>query len=185
MRIERLAFLTLLLAGVAGSAAGQDSSGPAGRRDELRKLIQERFTERAREELRLTDEQTSRLRETNRKFGEKRRDLEARRSAVREAMSNQLRPGVAANRDSLSKLTDAASEIRVQYAQTFRDEMRETSKYLDPVQRAQLLTMRERLLKRVREIRSERGGREGHGEGRGYYRRRTPNDGDSGGQHMR
>jgi uncharacterized protein (UPF0305 family) len=101
-----------------------------------------------------------------------------------DAMSNQLRPGVAANRDSLAKLTDAASDIRVQYAQTFRDEMRETSRYLDPVQRAQLLTMRERLLRRVREIRGERGGREGHGDGRGYYRRRTPG-GDSAGEHMR
>ena len=49
--------------------------------------------------------------------------------------------------------------------QSFRDELRETSKYLDPVQRAQLLTMRERLMRRVREVRSERGRREGTGEG--------------------
>jgi len=184
MRIERLPIVALLLALGAAPVLAQDSAGPGGRRDQLRRLIQERFAERAKEELHLTDEQAGKLRETNRKFGDKRRELEARQAAIRDAMSNQLRPGVAANRDSLAKLTDAASDIRVQYAQTFRDEMRETSKYLDPVQRAQLLTMRERLLRRVREIRGERGGREGHGDGRGYYRRRTP-DGDSAGDHMR
>jgi hypothetical protein len=59
--------------------------------------------------------------------------------------------------------------------------MRETSKYLDPVQRAQLMTMRERLMRRVREVRSERGHRDGAGEGY-RYRRRTP-DHDSTGAH--
>jgi hypothetical protein len=183
MRIAMLQSAALVLTLTAAPAAGQDSTGPAGRRDRLRQLIEERFTERAREELKLTDEQTSKLRETNRKFGGKRRELEARQMAIRDAMSDQLRPGVAANRDSLSKLTDAVTEIRVQYAQTFRDELRETSRYLDPVQRAQLLTMRERLLKRVREIRSERGRREGYGEGY-RYRRRTPGS-DTAADHMR
>ena len=182
MRIAMLPIVGLLLAAAASPAAGQDSTGPAGHRDQLRQLIEQRFTERAQQELKLSDEQTSKLRETNRKFGGKRRELEARRMAIRDAMSDQLRPGVAANRDSLSKLTDAAAEIRVQYAQSFRDELRETSKYLDPVQRAQLLTMRERLMRRVREVRSERGRREGTGEGYGY-RRRAP-DHDSAAAHM-
>jgi hypothetical protein len=73
------------------------------------------------------------------------------------------------------------ADIRVQYAQSFRDELRETSKYLDPVQRARLVTMRERLMRRVREVRSERGHRDGAGEGY-RYRRRTP-DHDSAGAH--
>jgi hypothetical protein len=182
MRIPRLPIGALLLVATVSPLVGQDSTGPAARRDQLRQLIERRFTERAQEELRLTDEQASKLRETNRKFGGKRRELEARQMAIRNAMSDQLRPGVAANRDSLSKLTDAATEIRVQYAQTFREELRETSKYLDPVQRAQLLTMRERLLRRIREVRSERG-RHDEGGGEGYrYRRRTP-ERDSVGAH--
>ncbi len=181
MRIATLPIVSLLLAAAASPAAGQDSTGPAGRRDQLRQMIEQRFTERAREELKLTDEQTTKLRETNRKFGEKRRELESRQLAIRTAMSDQLRPGVAANRDSLSKLTDAMADIRVQYAQNFRDELRETSKYLDPVQRAQLLTMRERLMRRVREVRSERGRRDGTGE-EYRYRRRTSNH-DSAGAH--
>ena len=79
-----------------------------------------------------------------------------------------MQPGIAANRDSVSKLTDAAAEIRVQYAQSFREELRETSKFLDPVQRARLFTMRERLLQKVREIRSERWHHDDH-----KFRRRT------------
>jgi hypothetical protein len=174
MRIARLPLVALLLVATGSPVVGQDSTDPAARRDQLRQLIEQRFTERAQQELKLTEEQTSKLRETNRKFGGKRRELEARQMAIRNAMSDQLRPGVAANRDSLSRLTDAAAEIRVQYAQTFREELRETSKYLDPVQRAQLLTMRERLLRRIREVRSGRGRHEDGGREGYRYRRRTP-----------
>jgi len=46
----------------------------------------------------------------------------------------------------------------VAYAQSFRDEMREHSKYLSPVQRAQLYVMRERLIQRVQEVREQREG---------------------------
>jgi len=169
--MNRLSIVALLVAVATAPASGQGSAAPTQRRDQLRQLIEERFTERAKEQLGLTDDQTTKLRETSRKFGGQRRELEARGMAVRDALSRQLRPGIAANRDSVSKLTDAAAEIRVQYAQTFREELRETSKFLDPVQRAQLYTMRERLLRRAREIRGERWR---HEDGGYKYRRRTP-----------
>ena len=174
-----LPIAALLAAVVTAPLTAQDSAGAGPSRDQLRQLIEERFTERAKEQLGLTDEQTNKLRETSRKFGGRRRELETRQRAIRDALSGQLRPGIAANRDSVSKLTDAAAELRVQYAQTFRDELRETSKFLDPVQRAQLFTMRERLMRRVREIRSERDWHDGYGHRRGGppdgygYRRRT------------
>ena len=38
----------------------------------------------------------------------------------------------------------------MRYAQSFKDEIKEMSGYLDPVQRAQYLVLRERLLERVR-----------------------------------
>ena len=54
--------------------------------------------------------------------------------------------------------------VRVRYAETWRDEMTELSRFLTPVQRAQLYLMRDRLLRRVQEIRDERNG----------WRRRRP-----------
>jgi hypothetical protein len=174
----KLVSIAVLLVGAITPVFGQDSAGFRDRRDQLRQLIEERFTERARDQLGLTDEQTAKLRETSRKFGGRRRELEVRGMGIREALSMQLRPGRAADRDSVLKLTEAAAELRVAYAQTFREELRETSKFLDPVQQAQLFTMRDRLLHRAREIRSERWHRSEpwHRDGHGYRRRTPPHD---------
>ncbi len=168
MRPATLLLAALLPALIVQPALAQER-GSSHRREVLRQRIEERFTSRAKEELGLTDEQTARLRETSREFGGRRRELESRAWAIRDALSFQLRPGIAADRDSVAKLTDAATELRIAYAETFRDEMRETAKFLDPVQRAQLFTMRDRLLRKAREI---RGGRRHHD--RFGYRRRVP-----------
>jgi hypothetical protein len=85
---------------------------------------------------------------------------------LRDALEAQLRPGVAADRDSVARLTDALVEMRGAYAQTFRDEHRDVSRFLDPVQRARLYMMRERLMRRAHEVRGERRGRDFHGRRR-------------------
>lgn len=157
--------LALLLAmGWAGAAPAQ--TGDSAPRDPrvLRQRIEERFAQRVQEQLGLTDEQTTRLRATSKEYGGRRQALETRERELREALSGQLRPGVAANQDSVARLTKALVELRVTYAETWRDEMAELSRFLTPVQRAQLYVMRDRLLQRVQQIRDERGG----------WRRRRP-----------
>ena len=141
-----------------------DTSRPG--REEMRRRIDERFATRVREELGLSDQQAARLRETGTKFGGRRRELESRERALRDALEAQLRPGVAADRDSVARLTDRLVEMRGAYAQTFRDEHKEVSGFLDPVQRAQLYMMRERLMRRAHEVRGERRGGEFHGRRR-------------------
>ena len=76
---------------------------------------------------------------------------------LREALSAQLQPGVAANQDSVAKLTDAMIGLRMAEAQISRDEVKEQSKYLNPVQRARLYVMRERFAHRVKEVHGHRG----------------------------
>lgn len=150
--------LTLLLAlgGARGAPAQADTARPHAQ--ELRQRIEERFSQRVQEQLGLTDEQTTKLRATSRTYGERRRQLEARERALREALTGQLRPGVAANQDSVARLTRELVDLRVTYAETWREEMGDLSHYLTPVQRAQLYVMRDRLLQRVQEIRDERAG---------------------------
>jgi DNA anti-recombination protein RmuC len=164
----------LMLGGMPVWAQGSDSVAP--RREELRRRLDDRFRSRVQEELGLTEQQGARLRQTAETFAGRRRELEARERAVRSALEGQLRPGIAANRDSVARLTDALVEMRTAYAQSFRDEHREISKFLDPVQRAQLYLMRERLMRRVHEVRGERFGREhmgreSHGRRRPYFDR--------------
>lgn len=157
--------LALVLAPISTLAAQRADSTPAAA-DSLRHRIEERFAARVKEQLGLTDDQAAKLKATAQRFGTRRREFRSRYHQLREALRAQLQPGVAANQDSVAKLTDALIELRVASAQTTRDEMREVSKYLTPVQRARFLVLRERLHERMKEAREHqemrgRGGRDG------------------------
>jgi hypothetical protein len=164
MRSTYLWFLMLLLTpfGVAGAQRADTSSV---RRDSLRHRIEERFTARAQQELGLTNEQTTKLRATSQQFGARRSELHSRGKRLRQALSAQLQPGVAANQDSVAKLTEAMMEVKAAEAQITRDEVKEQSKYLNPIQRARLYVMRERFAHRVKEVHGRRGGMRGRGRG--------------------
>jgi len=156
MRSAYLWSLVLVLTpfGVAGAQRADTSSV---RRDSLRHRIEERFAARAQEELGLTNEQATKLRATSQQFGTRRAELRTSGKQLREALTAQLRPGIAANQDSVAKLTDAMIQLRTAEAQISRDEVKEQSKYLNPVQRARLYVMRERFAHRVKEMHGRRG----------------------------
>jgi hypothetical protein len=90
------------------------------------------------------------------RYAGRRRDLERHQAAVRDALSAELKPEVTASADSVSRLTDELMALRVRYAESFREEQSELSKYLDPVQRARLTLLRDRLVNRAREFRGRR-----------------------------
>jgi hypothetical protein len=140
-----------------GVAGAQRADTTSSRADSLRQRIEERFTARAQEELGLSNEQTTKLRATSQQFRARRGELRTRGERLREALAAQLRPGIAANQDSVAKLTDAMIQLRMAEAQISRDEVKEQAKYLDPVQRARLYIMRERFAHRVREVHGHRG----------------------------
>jgi hypothetical protein len=163
----RSTFLWVILALAPLSvASAQRGDSTSQRADSLRQRIEERFARRVQEQLGLTDDQAAKLRVTSREYNTRRRELASRERAIREAIAGQLKPGVAANQDSVARLTDALIQLRVAEAQAARDELKEQSKYLNAVQRARLYSMRERFAHRVREV---HGHRKGRGEG---YRRR-------------
>ena len=93
------------------------------------------------------------LRATVGRYAGRRRDLERDQAAIRHALSAELQPGVAASADSVSRLTDELMTLRVRYAESFREEQSELSTDLDPVQRARLTLLRDRLVTRAREFR--------------------------------
>ncbi len=148
---------------VVAPLMAQDSTARA---PGLRHRIEERFASRIQEQLGLNAEQMNRLKATSSKFGGKRRELETRQMAIRRALGLQLRPGTAADKDSVARLTDALVAGRVDYAKTYQQELGELKSYLDPVQRAQLMAMRERLLHRAHEIKGQRGQDADDGPGR-------------------
>jgi periplasmic protein CpxP/Spy len=157
--LRHIRWLAMLLTLPLVPAAAQQPDS-AARSDSLRHYIEERFASRVQQDLGLTNEQTTKLRATSQRFGERRRELHTRYRALRQALSDQLQPGVAAKQDSVAKLTDAMIDLRIASAQTTRDEMREVAKYLTPVQRARFFVMRDRLRHRMKVAREHRGMRE-------------------------
>jgi hypothetical protein len=157
----RLLLLAALLASAMPARAQEALPDETPRAGELRRQIEDRFAARVQEELGLTDQQASRMRDVVGGYFVKRRGMEAEERRVRQALAGELRPGVAANKENVARLTGQLLDGKVRYTQTFKDEVRELSAFLDPVQVAQFLIMRERLFDRIR--RAQDGGQEGPG----------------------
>lgn len=154
--------LGLLLGLALPLAAQQGTQAPP--RDtvtvvEMRSRIEQAFVARAKEEMGLSEEQTTKLVATERKMTERRRIIERETRRLNGVLAEQLRPGIAAKDDVVKSSLDSLGTLRVGFAQIFRDEQRELATFLTPVQRAQFYRMRERMMDRVAEVRGERGDR--------------------------
>ncbi len=136
--------------------AGQGRQGPPPRVAALRGQIEESFLRRAAEELGLTGEQATRMTRIVMTAGERRRGLEDEQRNLQQALDREFRPGVAANSDSVSRMIDRLGQNRVDYAESFRSEMKELQPVLSPVQRGQYMKMRDRLLQRIRDLQENR-----------------------------
>lgn len=156
MRHPTMWALGLLLLATPAPARAQQPGSERPRLEELRRRVRERYAERVRQELDLTDDQMRRLRTTVGSFAAQRREMEAHQRDLRAALVAQLRPGVAASRDSVARLSDQLAALRVRYAESFQAEQKDMARYLDPVQRAKLTLLRERLLQRAQEFRHRR-----------------------------
>lgn len=154
-----------MLAGTGSARAQQDTA--MGSRMELMQQIQDRFAARVQEELALTDSQAARMRQTTTKWFGVRRDLDAQQRQFRQALAGQLRPGVAANQDSVSRLMNRLIDLKIKYAETFKQESSEMAAYLNAVQQAQYFVIRERLLDRIMEAREQRMQKRPPGQGQG------------------
>ena len=151
--VSAVGLLALLL--MVSPLAGQEGPDRPSRQ-QLMRQIEQRFMARATEELALDAEQAERLRSTVTHFAIERRKLEEREREVKRGLRGQLRPGVAANQDSLVVLLDALTETRAAYIQSFKAELTEMATFLDPLQRAQYVMLRERLLEQIRRAQAAR-----------------------------
>ena len=174
-------FVLVVTLVVASTLSAQEAVTPArpdtAEAERLRAQIEERFSQRVQEELKLTPDQATKLRASQEKFGTQRRTLIRQQMERRRALEDQMQPGVAANADSVKRLMDGNQTARGQMLKIEQDEDREMATYLTPVQRARYQQMRERLMGRVMEMRAQRrggagGGRMGPGMGQGGGGRR-------------
>ena len=164
--MKALLVLGLAVVLAPGLAAQQPGSGrppsDSAQAEQLRTQIEQRFSARVQQELQLTNDQTAKLKDTQERFGPRRRALMQQQLQRRRALENQMQPGVAANQDSVRKLMEGLDAGRMEMMRIQQDEGKELGNYLTPVQQWRYNQMRERFMQRVGEMR-----RQGRGMGRG------------------
>ena len=145
---------------VPALAAQQDSllARDSAVRDQLQQEIERRFGAVVQRQLGLTDDQAGKLRATEERFRPRRRAIMREQLLLRMGLQDQMRPGEAANSDSVRRLMDGMQANRSALLQIEQEQDREMSGYLTPVQRARYQMLRERLVQRLQDVRRERAG---------------------------
>ena len=80
---------------------------------------------------------------------QQRRERQQKERELWASLESQMRPGVAANADSVTRLLDAIVAIRTSALDQAKADQREFSTFLSPVQRAQLFLAFERLQRNI------------------------------------
>ena len=125
-----------------------DSQG----REELMRQVTERFMANYRQQAGLTPEQDQKFRAVAQRSFEQRRARQQREQALWRGLELQMRPGVAANADSVTRLLDGIVAIRSAAVDQARADQKEFATFLTPVQRAQLFLQYERLQRSIEDV---------------------------------
>lgn len=145
------ALVALLLVSVPHAAGAQEPL-----RDSLQARVTERFLFNYRNAARLTDDQFLKLQDALRRSTQERAELQRRERDVWMALEGQMRPGVAADADSVRRLLDALVALQAERAEQLRREQAAMGGFLTPVQRALFAIEFRRLQARVEDIRRQR-----------------------------
>ena len=142
---------------------------PGPRRQMLEQRLRERTGEIVRRRLQLSDDQMTKLQNTNRQFEQQRTSLLMREREVRRELRQQLTSSTA-DQNRVGVLLDQAMQIERQRLDLTQNEQRELAKFLTPVQRAKLFGLQNELRRRAQELRNRQPGRPGPGGMRGQMR---------------
>jgi len=148
----RTLFLAAILGAVAVPVAAQVRANP----ERLREQVVQRFLENYRRDAGLTDEQYGQLEAVVRRQWDARRELQERERALVGALEGQLRPGVAADRDSVARVLDRLTALQRERLERLGVEQDEVKAFLDPVQRAQLVLAFARLERQIQQLLQQR-----------------------------
>ena len=140
--MRTILLIPALAALVAQPLTAQD---PPERRQQLQQEVMRRFTENYRAQAGLDDEQAARFEETARQSMEHRTATLQRERQLWMAVQGQMRPGVAADEDSLRTLMAALIDVQQERVDRAREEMVTYGEFLTPIQQAQLMLSLRRL----------------------------------------
>jgi glutamyl/glutaminyl-tRNA synthetase len=133
------------------------AQGPEARREQLRQQVMERFMINLRTEAGLTDDAMRQVQAVLRRSMEARGQLAQREMATWRALEAQMRPGVAADADSVEVLLARLVSLHERRGQLANTDQVALAEFLAPVQRAQVTMAFRRLQMRIDQIRGNRG----------------------------
>lgn len=166
MRTTRWAWpFAALLTLAPGPARAQQPQEPQPTRSEIEQRIRERFSERVRDELELSDEQLADLDEVVLSFHGDRVALARRHGALRRALRAAERQPV--GDEQAARLLREMASVREEELRLFRAEMDGLLRMLSPSQVLRFYELREDLMDRVRRARDGARRRRGGDGGRG------------------
>ncbi len=125
---------------------------PRAQEEALRQQVMERFLQNYRNQAGLTEEQFQRFTDITLRAFRERRQFEVRQRQLMRALEGQLRPGVAADQDSLLVLLDAMTQTRQALVDLGTRDLEEYATFLDPVQQAQLIVSLERFQQQIENL---------------------------------
>jgi len=158
----RTIFLIPVLAALAAPPLqAQDDQLPPQRRMALQQEVMRRFMENYRVQVALDDEQFARFEEITRQSMERRTELLRRERTLWMALQGQMRPGVAADADSLTNLMEELVAVQQQRVDDARADLARYGEFLDPVQQAQLMLSLRRLQFQIEGARMRQRGPQG------------------------
>ena len=132
--------------------------GPQGpergpRRQMLEQRLRERTGEVVKRRLQLTNDQMTKLQNTNRQFEQQRTSLLMKERDARRELRQQLTSSNA-DQNRVAALLDQAMQIERQRLDLTQNEQRELAKFLTPVQRAKLFGLQNEMRRRAQELRN-------------------------------
>lgn len=149
-----------LLAGLTGGLGAQEHpAAPAASADSLspvRQRIRNNFRAVAKEELGLTDAQSDHVLQIQLDATRRRQALETEQRRLNQSLAAQLRPGVAADPNSVKRIMDSLTALHLAQGRLFGDQQNELATFLTPIQRAQLYRLEARLYARIGDIMERR-----------------------------
>ena len=147
--MSRFAAVALMVLGVP-LAAQQPQGRP--NRAALRQMVIERFLQTFHDQAGLTSDQDQKFRDVFRQAMQQRQVAQQHEQELWRALEAQMRPGVAADADSVNKLLDDIITQRAADVDLLRSENQQLAQFLSPVQRAQFAIMWERFQQQVQDI---------------------------------
>jgi hypothetical protein len=149
--MQRIWLIPIAVAVLAAPALAQGR--PGMQQEQLRMQIMQRFTTNYRHSAALTDEQFEQFSGVTQRTFEQRAQSQQRERDLWLALEGQMRPGVAADADSLTTLMDGLFDIQAERIEHARAAQAEYAEFLSPVQQAQLMLALRRFMFQIEGVR--------------------------------